>query len=73
MDFIPACCPIRRSLEERTWFLTNLHAELTNRLMQLIERSHETYVAMLDRCESTALDITESRVTLKAHRKDHRC
>jgi hypothetical protein len=73
MESTQVYCPVRKGFEERTWFLTSLHCTLTARLLSLIGSEHEEFLATLDCCEMTAQNITESRVGLLEHRRNHCC
>lgn len=66
-------CQTRRDLEERSWVLTSRLAALTSQLMNLIGHNHDDFLTALDRCQTTGLEVTESRDDLRTHRRDHGC
>jgi len=73
MDFTTAYCQTRRHLEEQIWVFTSHHAALTTRLHSLIGSDQDEFLATLDRCRTTSLEVADSRDLLREHRRIHGC
>lgn len=73
MDFTAEYCPVRKRLEERSWFLTSRLAALTARLLSLTGHGHEDFLTVLDYCQTARLEVTESHSSLQEHRQYHGC
>jgi hypothetical protein len=73
MDFAATYCPIRRDLQERTWFLTNRHSTITTRLLDFVGLDHDEFLERVEECRSVHLEIVLSRVKLQEHRLGHGC
>jgi hypothetical protein len=73
MDSTTAYCQTRRHLEEQTWVLTSQHAALTTRLHFLIGSDHDEFLTTLDQCQTSSLEVADSRDLLREHRREHGC
>ena len=73
MDLATAYCPTRRNIEERGWALTTRLSSLTERLLEIIGKDHQTFVALQQECHATKLAITRSNQNLSDHRREHGC
>lgn len=73
MELAAEVCRIKRELEEQGWVLTNRHAELASRLLSLVGRDHENFLATLDKCQTAGVAVAECRALLQQHSQEHGC
>jgi hypothetical protein len=66
-------CPVRRDLEEHTYDLVGRLAALTDRLLALVGRDHQSFLETKSECASARSQVTESRRELDRHRQTHGC
>ena len=73
MDLTTRYCPERRDLEEHSWNLVSRLSVLTDRLMNLIGKDRQQFLATRVMCTSVRQEIAVSKKQLEQHRAAHRC
>jgi hypothetical protein len=66
-------CSVRYGLEERGWILASGLSAVTSRLMKLVGKDHQRFLATQRECKDIQSKIAASRKDLQKHRALHNC
>ncbi|MGZ4788125.1 MAG: hypothetical protein ACXVZX_06370 [Terriglobales bacterium] len=72
-DPIPQYCHVRRTLEERGYYLTSRLSLLSTQLMKLIGNDRGAFTDTKMQCADVRDEIVDVRRELQEHRTEHGC